>query len=147
MLSKFTLLYEKKRDTKLGPGQNLKWHERELRDFLDSHTTTLPEAHPIRIYEDVLDESGQDVAIELVEYFRKLTSRPSSTKAGISVCFSGRHYPVLAPSHKLKICVENENYQYIRTHVRTSLRDQFPDEEDALNLKRSIAKKASSVFQ
>ena len=147
MLSKFSLMYEKKRDTKLGPGQALEWHERELRGFLDSYTTILPEAHPIRIYVDALDECGQDVAIGLVSYFRKLTSRPSSTKAGISVCFSCRHYPVLAPSHELKICVENENYQDIRTHVRTSLRDQFPDEGDALDLERNIVEKASGVFQ
>ena len=147
MLSKFSLIYEKKRDTKLGPGQNLEWHERELREFLDSYTTILPEAHPIRIYVDALDESGQDVAIGLVSYFRKLTSRPSSTKAGISVCFSCRHYPVLAPSHELKICVENENYQDIRTHVRTNLKDQFPDEGDALDLERNIVEKASGVFQ
>ena len=147
MLSKFSLIYEKKRDTKLGPGQNLEWHERELREFLDSYTTILPEAHPIRIYVDALDESGQDVAIGLVKYFRNLTSRPSSTKAGISVCFSCRHYPVLAPSHELKICVENENYQDIRTHVRTSLRDPYLDEGDALELERNIVEKASGVFQ
>ena len=148
MLSKFSLMYEKKRDTQLGPGQNLEWHERELREFLDSYTTILPEAHPIRIYVDALDESGQDVAIGLVNYFRKLTSRPSLTRAGISVCFSCRHYPVLAPSHELeKICVEKKNYQDIRTHVRTSLRDKFPDEGDALELERNIVEKASGVFQ
>ena len=147
MLFKFSLMYEKKRDTKLGPGQNLEWHERELREFLDNYTTILPEADPIRVYVDALDESGQDVAIGLVKYFRKLTSRPSSTKAGISVCFSCRHYPILAPSHELKICVENENYQDIRTHVRISLRDQFPDEGDALDLERNIVEKASGVFQ
>ena len=147
MLSKFSLIYEKKRDTKLGPGQNLEWHERELREFLDSYTTILPEAQPIRIYVDALDESGQDVAIGLVNYFRQLTSRPSSTKPGISVCFSCRHYPVLAPSYELKICVENENYQDIKTYVQTSLRDQFPDEEDALDLEQNIVEKASGVFQ
>ena len=147
MLSKFSLMYEKKRITQLGPGQNLEWHERELRDFLDSYTTILPEAYPIRIYVDALDESGQDVAIGLVNYFRKLTSRPSPKKAVISVCFSCRHYRVLASSHELKICVENENYQDIRTHVRKSLRDQFPDEGDALDLERIIVEKASGVFQ
>ena len=147
MLSKFSLMYEKKRDTKLGPGQNLEWHERELREFLDSYTTILPEAHPMRIYVDALDESGQDVAIGLVNYFRQLTSRPSSTKPGISVCFSCRHYPVLAPSHELKICVENENYQDINTYVKTSLRDQFPDEGHALDLEQNIVEKASGVFQ
>ena len=147
MLSKFSLMYEKKRDTTLGPGQNLEWHERELREFLDSYTTILPEAHPIRIYVDALDESDQDVAIGLVNYFRKLTSRPSSTKAGISVCFSCRHYPVLAPFHEPKICVENENDEDIETYVRTSLRDQFPDEGDALYLENIIKRKASNVFQ
>ncbi|KAK0506886.1 hypothetical protein JMJ35_010586 [Cladonia borealis] len=147
MLSKFSLMYQKKRDTKLGSGQILEWHERELRDFLDSYTTILPEAHPIRIYVDALDESGQDVAIELVNYFQKLTSRPSSTKAGISVCFSCRHYPVLAPFHELNICVEDENHEDIGTHVRTSLRGKFPDKEDALDLERNIVEKASGVFQ
>ena len=147
MLSKFSLIYEKKRDTKLGPGQNLEWHERELREFLDSYTTILPKAHPIRIYVDALDESGQDVAIGLVKYFRELTSRPSSTKAGISVCFSCRHYPVLAPSHELNICVEDENYEDIGTHVRTSLRGKFPDKRNALDLEQKIVNKASGVFQ
>lgn len=148
MLSDFLLRYNKKRETKQKSGSDYEWHETELREFLERWILGASRDRPIRIYLDALDEGGQDVAVKLVNYFEELIERLSPTKAGFKICFSCRHYPVLAPKNALIICVEEENDQDIATYVRQRLtKHQFSDPAEAQKLEQEIIGKASRVFQ
>ena len=147
MLSDFNLIYKKKRNTEQKPGQSWKWHERELREFLEKSIPITSKERPIRIYVDALDESCQDVALELVNCFQKLTSGPFPTKAGFSICFSCRHYPVVAPTCDFKVCVEDENHQDIAIYVRRRLNGEFSDRGKAQKLEQEIIGKAAGISQ
>ena len=147
MLSEFISVYRKKRDTKQKPGSELTWHERELREFLDKWIPVAPKDRSIRIFVDALDESSE--AIEMVDYLKNLTERASSAGTGLKVCFSCRHYPVLAPDDAPKIYVESENHEDIASYVRQQLKGHFrdADESDRAQLEQEIIDKSSCIFQ
>ena len=147
MLSEFISLYKKKRDTQQKPGSELTWHERELREFLDKWIPVAPKDRSIRIFVDALDEASE--AEEMVDYLKNLTERASSAGTCLRVCFSCRHYPVLAPDDAPKIYVESENHGDIASHVRQKLKGHFrdADESDRAQLEQEIIDKSSCIFQ
>ena len=148
MMSDFILLYKKKRDTKQKSGLDCEWYERELQEFLENWILSTSRERPIQVYVDALDEGGEDVAVKLVQYFEELIGRLSSTSAGFKVCFSCRHYPVLAPENVLKVYVEDENNQDIAIYVRQSLmKHHFSDPVETQKLEQDIVRRASGVFQ
>src|SRR2546421_2677588 len=96
-------------------------------------TQRAPESYSIRIYVDALDECGDGVARELVEYFPRLTS-----KATLHICFSCRHYPIMTLEHGLTVCVEDGNHHDIVIYVRGKLRSGFSEESEARELETTI---------
>ena len=147
MLSEFISLYREKRDTQQKPGSELTWHERELQEFLDKWIPVAPKDRSIRIFVDALDEASE--AEEMVDYLKNLAERASSAGTCLSVCFSCRHYPVLAPKDVPKIYVESENHEDIASHVRQKLKGHFQDadESDRAQLEKEIIDKSSCIFQ
>jgi ankyrin repeat protein len=142
LLPEFSSLFKKKCETEGKPGEKWKWHEGELRIILKDYIWRAPEAYLIRIYVDALDECGEAVARELVEYFQRLTS-----KATLNVCFSCRHYPIVALEHGLTVCVEDGNHDDIVTYVRGKFESGFSEESEARELETTIVNKAKGVFQ
>ncbi|KAM0804991.1 putative Pfs NB-ARC and ankyrin-domain-containing protein, partial [Usnea florida] len=148
LLSKFTLIFKKKRETKQNSKSDYAWHETELREFLQDWILSASRDRAIRIYLDALDEAGQEVAVKLVAYFEELIERLHPTSPGLRICFSCRHYPVLAPKHALKVCVEDENHHDIETYVRQKMtRYQLSDQEESRKLEQEIIEKSCCVFQ
>ena len=148
MLSDFILIYQKRRGTKWISGSDCEWHEIELREFLEQWILSASRARSIRIYVDALDEAGQDVAVKLVAYFDGLIERLLPTRASFKICFSCRHYPVLAPKTALRICVEEENHEDIATYVRQNLTEhQLSDQDEAQKLTQDVIGKAANIFQ
>ena len=148
LLSKFTLISKKKRETKQNSKSDYAWHETELRDFLQDWILSASRDRAIRIYLDALDEAGQEVAVKLVAYFEELIERLHPTSPGLRICFSCRHYPVLAPKNALKVCVEDENHHDIETYVRQRMtRHQLSDQEESRKLEQEIIEKSSCIFQ
>src|SRR5271155_4172669 len=142
LLSEFSSIFKKKCETEGKPGEKWKWHEGELRTGLKDCIWRAPEAYLIRIYVDALDECGDAVARELVEFFQRLTS-----KATLNICFSCRHYPILALEHGLIVCVEDGNHDDIVTYVRGKFENGFSEESEARELETTIVNKAKGVFQ
>ena len=148
MLSDFISIYKDRRETKRKSGSDCEWHETELREYLKHWLQSASRDRPIRIYVDALDEAGQDVAMKLIVFFQELHEQLHPTRAGFKTCFSCRHYPVLAPTNALKICVEEENHQDIATYVRQELAShQLSGPAQARMLEQEIIEKASDVFQ
>ncbi|KAF2793702.1 purine and uridine phosphorylase, partial [Melanomma pulvis-pyrius CBS 109.77] len=148
LLHEFTSIFKNKCDTEGEPGTNWDWHQTELRDFLQSSIPPVSKVRPIRIYIDALDECGEEVARDLVKVFQCLISElPHTGRATLGICFSCRHYPIIALERGLTMCVEKENYDDIATHVRSELDREDLEQNDAQKLKEEIVKSASGVFQ
>ena len=148
LLSKFTLMFKKKRGNKQNSESDYEWHETELRESLQDLILSASRDRAIRLYLDALDEAGQEVAENLVAYFEELLERLHPTSPGLKVCFSCRHYPVLAPEHALKICVEEENHHDIATYVRQRMKKyRLSDPEEGPKLEQEIIEKSSCIFQ
>lgn len=102
-------------------------------------------AYSIRIYVDALDECGEEVARDLVAYFQRLTSKSPLTETTLSICFSCRHFPIVALAHGLTISVENENNRDIATYVQGELKGGISDKSKVQELEVKIVDKASGV--
>jgi hypothetical protein len=79
-----------------------------------------------------------------VKFFHRL---PHTGPAALSICFSCRHYPIVALDRGLIICIEKENYDDITTHIRSELDREDLEQTDAKRIKNEIVRSASGVFQ
>jgi len=129
------------------PGEKWKWHVQELRDFVESSLATILEESAIRIFVDALDECGEEEARRLVRGFEHLYSRCASAPHGLSICFSCRHWPVIAPVNCLEICAEHENHKDIRTYIQEELQSVDLNPEERKSLQNSIETRSEWVFQ
>src|SRR5436305_1639203 len=60
--------------------------------------------HPIVFYVDALDEIGEDSAVKLVKYFKRLVYKSAENGGRLSICFSCRHYPIVSLDCELQVC-------------------------------------------
>ena len=143
LLSEFQPIFQKKLETQGEPEKDWNWHENELKEFFKS--SIAEKRYRIRIFIDALDECGEDVAEQLVDYFQELTDL---TESDLSICFSCRHYPRIGFSNVVEeICVEHQNQEDISTYIRSRLNIAFKDDRDAARiLAGEIFNKASGVF-
>ena len=148
LLSKFTLILKKKCETKQNSESEYEWHETELRELLQDLILSASRDRAIRLFLDALDEAGQEIAVNVVAYFEELFERLHPTSPGLRICFSCRHYPVLAPTNALKICIEEENHHDIATYVRQRMKKyRLSDLEEGPKLEQEIIEKSSCIFQ
>ncbi|KAJ9660151.1 hypothetical protein H2201_007058 [Coniosporium apollinis] len=146
LLSKFYSIFKKKCETQGEPGKDWEWHVTELRKFLEDTILDASKACSIRLYIDALDECGEKDARDLIAFFESLTSKLAPIEA-LGICFSCRHYPILALERGLTICMEDENHLDIVTYVEGRLHRGFSDLGKAIDLTEKIVEKASGVFQ
>jgi hypothetical protein len=72
--SRLALVYKERCQARGEFGKKWGWHEGELKGWLTDLLLALA-VRPVRIYLDALDESGEDVAIQIVDYFQSLCSQ------------------------------------------------------------------------
>ncbi|KAI9666578.1 MAG: hypothetical protein M1821_004514 [Bathelium mastoideum] len=126
-------------------GSTLDWapYQNELRNFLRDSMPRYSESKSIQIFVDALDESGEKISRELVQYFDRLVKDTTQQNGSLAICFSYRHFPIINPKDCLTICVENENRQDLATHIQ----DRLENRPEALRLKEKILEKAQGLFQ
>ena len=140
LLSKFTHLYKMKCQTDGEFGDKWEWQERELQNFFKSKVVDAARTQEIRIYIDALDECGEDVAIDLVEFFRCFA-------APISICFSCRHYPFVALEGGDEICVEDDNKQDIKIYAQEKIEAHIHQTDIAKTLQSEVVTRSQGNFQ
>ena len=143
--SALTSLYNERSQTRGEYEKKWVWHERELQGRL-SDTLLALAVRPLRIYIDALDESGQKIAMETVDYLQDQVSKASLAGKSLGVCFSCRHYPLLALDDGLEICVERETRLDIAVYVRDRLAKRVLEPEKAQILEKDIIARADGVF-
>jgi ankyrin repeat protein len=144
LLSEFQSMFQEKLEARGKPEKDWNWHEKELQDFFKSNVAE--KGYRIRIFIDALDECGEDVAEQLMDYFQKLTI---PTKSALSICFSCRHYPRIGFGNSVEeICVEHQNQQDISTYIQARLKIAFKEQRNTVEiLEKEILNKASGIFQ
>lgn len=90
----------------LGGEMSGTWSEGELKLAFTAAITELSTQAPVCLFVDALDEAGESVAVDMIEYFSALRE-PANQR--LKICFSCRYYPIISiPSH-LDIQVERDN--------------------------------------
>ena len=152
LLCKLTSIFTEK--NKVGKcGEKWDWHVGDLRSFLENNITSVLETHrySMRIYVDALDEAGDQVARDLVKDFQRLTSKlsPGKARGTFNICFSCRHYPIVALQGGLNICVEEEgaHNQDIAKYVSGEFQRQLSDDRNTETLEKEIVMRANGIFQ
>lgn len=130
------------------PGADWRWHEGELRPFLQTSIPKVLRTRPVWLFVDALDECGKDNAVRLVGVFNSLMKNLQSQPVGLRqfhICFSCRHYPILDVGERgFEVCTEHENEGDISAFVDDKL-DAF--REGALSkIPDLITERARGVF-
>lgn len=137
------------RKTRMGPvGSSWDWTAAELQEIFVDHLRTASLEQRTWIFLDALDEAGETVALELVSLFQDLLpdeAHSTPTIRNLGICFSCRHYPIVAENIGLKICLEHGNGQDIATFARQQLIPRMKETE-ANELCDFIEQKADGVF-
>ncbi|KAM0804483.1 hypothetical protein BDR22DRAFT_794157, partial [Usnea florida] len=140
LLSKLTSHYKDRCGTEGKFAQKWDWDNRTLQSFFKQNVVNAARTHPIRIYIDALDECGEDVATELVEFFR-LFAVP------ISICFSCRHYPFVALEGGNEVCVEQANEQDIETYINDKINAYVQRVDIAQVIRNEMVSRSKGNFQ
>lgn len=114
-------------------------------DFLNNAFPQIPEKYMIRIYVDTLDECGDENARKMVKYFNRLAFK-LSFETTLRMCFSCRHYPLVALEHGLTICVEDENSGDILRYVQDEFKRGPSNNAKVQDLEKVIVTESSGVF-
>ncbi|SCO78519.1 uncharacterized protein FRV6_02732 [Fusarium oxysporum] len=114
--------FQQRCETAGKPGEQWRWHPRELHQFFELSLLKVLETRPVWLFVDALDECGKENAVELADKFHSLVQRlPSSDLRQFHICFTCRHCPILDPDGVFEICVEKENWKDISTFVQDKL--------------------------
>ncbi|KAK3901199.1 hypothetical protein C8A05DRAFT_35131 [Staphylotrichum tortipilum] len=128
--------------------QSWSWTALELEEHLGS--SVLPAVlmdRPVRIFIDALDECGDVAARRLVESLAKIQRLCSRSRFGLSICFSCRYYPIIAPDICEEIRVENENENDISLYIQQQLQLRIDDQPGLRLLEKAIEERSQRVFQ
>ena len=140
LLAEFSALYKERMDTEGQFGVKWNWREKELQNFFKSSVVKAARTHKICLYIDALDECGEDTAIDLVNFFQRFGSP-------LAICFSCRHYPIVALDSGLEISVEDWNNNDIITYIRTTIGAHITRTDIAIPVCDEIATKSFGNFQ
>ncbi|KAJ2977210.1 hypothetical protein NUW58_g7879 [Xylaria curta] len=142
-LSDLVTLYQNKCQNMGEVDTKWQWHLRELQDTFKSSIMDISKHRPVWLFVDALDECGKKNATSLVKEFEALVQGPPSNTR-FHICFTCRHYPILALDHGLEICLEHENGNDIFTYLHDKLgitKTRIPEK-----IIKRITQRASGVF-
>ncbi|KAL8365148.1 hypothetical protein RB595_004117 [Gaeumannomyces hyphopodioides] len=113
--------FEKNRKKFGQPGEKWQWHQQQLQRFFELSLPNVLKTRSVWLFVDALDECGEQNAIDLVKWFESLLRGLPSLGLQFRVCFTCRHYPILAPDGAFGICLEDENRNDISAYVKDQL--------------------------
>ncbi|KAK5011575.1 hypothetical protein LTR28_012892 [Elasticomyces elasticus] len=146
LLCRLAAVFKTKRDQKGEWKKDWDWHENELREFLADYILQASETSSVQIYVDALDEAGETVARDLLDYFNSLTTKSGDRDRNMKICLSSRHYPLNALVLGRPIYVQRQNDADIATYAEEKLKSQITDAEELRVLKEEVRNGASGIF-
>ncbi|PCD23153.1 hypothetical protein AU210_014676 [Fusarium oxysporum f. sp. radicis-cucumerinum] len=134
--------FEDKRTTEGEPGEKWQWHLQPLQAFLKSSLPIILKRFPVILFIDALDECGEDPAVKLIEYLKRLLSSLPPTDSRFGICFSCRQYPILELDGGSTIQLDTENNADITTYIQTRFSGSYTDAQ----IQSIISAHARGVF-
>jgi ankyrin repeat protein len=137
-------------------GKDWNWHTSELRAFFISAVELAARTQPVNIFVDALDEASdgtddQNTSHQIVLDFHELNDFLHHKKVRSTICFSCRHFPIVADNRGRDICVERENHADISVYVCDELRRTLfiaeAEKKYLAELQDTIIRGAQGVFQ
>ena len=128
-------------------GKSWDWHEKELQNFIKTQVVSGARERTLRIYVDALDECGQDIAKDLINFFQQVMSEAKSHNTFLSICFSCRHYPNIALESGFEVCVEDENHQDIKRYIQEKMDRPMLETTNPKIIQEAITDRSGGSFQ
>ena len=147
LLQQLSSIFKRRYETEGEIGGKWNWQEKSLQDFFKHNVPSAAKIHPIRVFIDALDESGEVEARKLVQFFEAITNSPSSSQGSLSICFSCRHYPLVSLENGFEISVDAENHQDIMAYIRDNIQRGIRDEGIATKVESEVVQKSLGSFQ
>ncbi|KAL8410378.1 hypothetical protein RB596_000186 [Gaeumannomyces avenae] len=113
--------FEKNRKEIGQPGEKWHWHQEQLQRLFEQSLPNVLKTRSLLLFVDALDECGERNAVDLVKWFKSLLRNPRSFGLQFRICFTCRHYPILALDGAFQICLEDENRDDISAYVQNQL--------------------------
>ncbi|KAI9892636.1 MAG: hypothetical protein M1814_001329 [Vezdaea aestivalis] len=150
LLRDFNSIYQRRCDTEGQFEEKWKWDVSELKKFIKHHVMQSSQRYQIRAYIDGLDECGTEAALGLIEFFDTITASSTDNQepnTSLSICFSCRHFPIIALERGSEICIDSEVYQDICTFARNETQRWFRNKIHAREVQSTIENRKSGTFQ
>ena len=154
--AEFYYAYQERSGSQGDPGKDWNWHANELRALFMSAVELVARIQPVNIFVDALDEAKDDVGDvntiqQVLSDFHALNDLLCGKKLRSTICFSCRHYPVVADKQGRDICVENENSEdisiFVCDELRRRLKTSEAEKQRLTELENTIINGARGVFQ
>ncbi|KAL8364524.1 hypothetical protein RB595_003687 [Gaeumannomyces hyphopodioides] len=113
--------FERSREEFGQPGEKWQWHQKQLQRFFELSLPNVLKTRSVWLFVDALDECGEQNAVDLANWFQSLFRSRPSPDFQFRVCFTCRHFPILALNDAFEICLENENRNDISAYVQDQL--------------------------
>lgn len=123
------------------------WRAQDLEDAIISDILpALLKISGLTIFIDALDECGEREARQLVRFLTRAHDRSASSPHRLSICFSCRHYPIIAPETCEQIVVEAANGEDVSKYINQELTRVFSDPKELETLRLEVEQRARHVF-
>jgi hypothetical protein len=153
---KFRRAFEERSKSQGESGKDWNWHVNELRAFFMSAVESVARTQSVTVFVDALDEADdgagdQDASYQIVSDFHKLNDLLHLSQLRSAICFSCRHFPIVADNQGREIHVEKENHADISIYVRDELHRRLStseaEKQQLVELHKTIVREAQGVFQ
>ncbi|KAM3503043.1 hypothetical protein MY10362_004440 [Beauveria mimosiformis] len=116
--------FSRRRDTSGQAGADWYWQEQDLCTELAHAISSILKSHALWLFVDALDESNEGTAGTMVREFKLRLKENASNGANFHICFTARHYPVVAAECDFELQVDQKNVYDIQKYVLEEFSNQ-----------------------
>jgi ankyrin repeat protein len=154
--AEFRHAFQERSTSQGDPGKDWSWHTNELRAFFITAIEHVTKTRPVNIFVDALDEANdgpddQNSMHQIVSDFHEISDLLRRKELQCTICFSCRHFPMVAGNQGRDIYIENENLADISVYVCDELHRRLSmteiEKQYLLELQDTIVEGSQGVFQ
>ncbi|KAM3456526.1 hypothetical protein NHJ6243_008149 [Beauveria neobassiana] len=109
--------FSRRKDTSGQVGKDWYWQEQNLGTNLAHAICSILDSHALWLFVDALDESNEGTADTMVREFKLLLKINPSSHTNFHICFTARHFPVIATDCDFELQVDQKNVDDIKKYV------------------------------
>jgi len=154
--AEFRYAFQERSRSQGDPGKDWNWHTNELRAFFMAAIELVAKTQAVNIFVDALDEAEDDTtdldaSHQILSDFHALNDLLHRKELRSTICFSCRHFPIVADNQGRDICVEEENHAdtsiYVCDELHRKLSMSEAEKPSLAELQDTILGRAEGVFQ